>query len=201
MLIVLPGQRTKYQPPGVAPPGPKTAAVFAGIGVYVHEVPEFPFTPCPPEPGIPGVDVALVAPTLTVLPLSEAELEFVAAQATKAPCVPRSEAAAMKIFDRRVTPPPQLSTFEQGAGSAIRTNSGLQLGRKPVSLEGIFSRVTLLKVHGARQSSTMASDPPPIHVRVEAAPPLNVRRLRGVRMPRNLAAHTKELALVAEKSR
>src|SRR5580658_6786922 len=41
----------------------------------------------------------------------------------------------------------------------------------------------------ARSTKTKSWNPPRITVQLEAAPPLNVGRLRGVRMSGNLAAH------------
>jgi hypothetical protein len=81
-------------------------ASLAGMGVYVQGAPEVP----PPPPslwtGWPGVVATLVTPTLTVAPPSEAEVEFVAAQATKAPWVPTTTATMVQTFDRRVTRTP-----------------------------------------------------------------------------------------------
>jgi len=54
---------------------------------------------------VPGVEVALVAPTLTVFPPSDAVLVFVAAHATNAPWLPtmNTTAAAIQILSGRDT--------------------------------------------------------------------------------------------------
>jgi hypothetical protein len=77
------------------------------MGVYVQEGPEPPFPlASPPCTACPGVADALVAPTFTVFPPSDAVLVFEAAQATKAPCAPTSAATVTQNFERRVTRPP-----------------------------------------------------------------------------------------------
>ena len=107
-----------HQAPGVAPPGPKVAASLAGMGVYVQGATEVPL-PFPPRwTSCPGVVATLFTPTLTVAPPSDAELEFVAAQANKAPWVPTSAATTINTFDRRLTRPPQSRPIGRSLGSA-----------------------------------------------------------------------------------
>jgi hypothetical protein len=96
------------------------AASFAGRGTYVQGGSEPRLAVATPRrTALPGFELPLEAPTFTVLPPSDAELEFVAAQATKAPCVAKSTATAIpiQIFARRDTRKALRSSIEQGRSS------------------------------------------------------------------------------------